>query len=125
MNTQNNNISTNANYLSRINFGSNTGNISNSSNSINFTTYAKLESKSVNKSNDLISPKNIFNTQNMSSNKKLKDFVNLYSKKKLFKNTRNNIKVKEGLESNKIHVNTNPISKYKCNTNFLTEQINQ
>jgi hypothetical protein len=130
INTLNNNISTNGNYLSKINFGSNTnsntGNLTNSSNSMIYTTYSKLENIAMNKSNDLISPKNIFNTQNMTSHKRLKDFVSLYTKKKLFKNTRNNFKLKDGIDMNndKNQIDNITITKEINNNNkFLTEQI--
>jgi len=131
VNTQNNNVSTNGNYLSKINFGSNTnsntGNLTNSSNSMIFTTYSKLENLAMNKSNDLISPKNIFNTQNMNSHKRLKDFVNLYTKKKLFKNSRNNFKSKERIDNNNDKNqmdNINITNDINNNNKFLTDQIN-
>jgi len=113
---------TKSNYISNIASSVNNTN----QNSINFNSYLKSENlHSLNKSNDLISPKNTFGSQNhfISTNRKLKDFVNLYSKKKFFRNSKVHLKPKEDTSNNN---NIRGVSNlYTKKNNFLSENIFQ
>lgn len=128
INTSNINImnnNTNTNYLlTKSNYVSNIGTSINNTNhhSNNFNSYLKSENlNSLNKSNELISPKNTFSSHNqiISTNRKLKDFVNLYSKKKFFKNPKMQVKSKED------HNNLGYAKNMNSNNNnfFLNEDI--
>lgn len=78
---------------------------------------------SLNKSNELISPKNTFatQTQSISTNRKLKDFVNLYSKKKFFKNPKFQVKAKEDNLGFSNNLHSNNINHYANNINNLNK----
>jgi len=86
--------------MTKSNYNSNIGSSNSKPNLIsnNFNSYLNSENlNSLNKSNELISPKNTFSSHNQvnSSNRKLKEFVNLYSKKKFLKNQKIQVKSKE------------------------------
>ncbi len=141
-NKNNNNKINNGSLLTKSNYTSNIlSNISNPNNiSINFNSYLKSENlNSLNKSNELNSPKNTFaaapQTQMISTNRELKDFVNLYSKNKFFKNPKFQVKSREennlGFSNNlnvNVHYNNNNINNKnnikKDHSNcFLSENI--
>lgn len=135
------NIASNSNLLNNnSHIGTNTSNINNS---INFTSYVKSDNynqNSINKSNEMISPKNTFTTQLCPTNRKLKDFINLYTKKKFMKGSKNvnilnsisknnivysnSIKEKEDiLTSNYLNTNSNSYNNINSSSKDLGKQF--
>lgn len=127
LNLKNNYLLTKSNYVSNI-----VSSINNSNhNHISYNSYLKSENLHLlNESSELISPKNTFGTQNpfISTNRKLKDFVNLYTKKKFIKNPKFSVKAKDnnlgyaGNINNKINGNIHA-NNIKGSSYFLSENI--